>query len=723
VDYQRLLLDHLDLVDQIVRTIGRRRHLSSTERDDFASFVHLRLVEDDYAILRKFQNRSTLWTYLATVIEHLALDFYAQKWGRWRPSAVANRLGPIAVLLERLVTRDSHTIGEAMEIVRTNHGVASSDAELRTIFDQLPVRVRTTEVGEEAAVAISGGENSESIVEDADRFRGIARLQRALTAAFAQIAVQDRVLIALRFDQNLSVVEIAKLTGSSVPTLHRRLDKSVKQLRLALTNVGFDSQEIANLIGHPSSPSRPCCVPRLRGFWGLSVYPNEMVSPHTYGCPEPEVLAAYVDRGLSLSERARVDAHLASCPQCIALVAGVARTVEALSVLRPNAAVSAEATPLMTRRAFGGALAAAAAVIAVLATPALVRPWLGRDSGLVNLVDIGEQRSVLGRLTGGFPHAPLGAPSAGGQGGRPAEADRVQLTAGRIRESFGDRETPSQMHAVGVSQLLAGRYDDAAQSLLAASREQPANARYLSDVAAVQLERARLGLRPDDLPRALAAADRARRLDPSLKEAWFNRALAASALSLNAEARAAWTEYLKRDSVSPWASEARSRLDELSKTDRAERGRRWRPVCTRPLTRQLATRPCERKRPRHEASSRTSLANWANAVLKRQRSAGELERARASCAGDAARCRRCVIRDAVSAIDRARRLAAHSFELAKVIAITPRRLRFSDDRFVRGAGFSSGARALATVRLRSWQRIHQGRDRVRERRHRKRQRC
>lgn len=268
MDYQRLLLDHLDLVDQIVRTIGRRRHLSSLERDDFASFVHLRLVEDDYAILRKFQNRSTLWTYLATVIEHLALDFYAQKWGRWRPSAVANRLGPVAVLLERLVTRDSHTIEEAVEIVRTNHGVASSETELRTIFDQLPLRVRTTEVGEEAAAAISGGENSESIVEDADRSRSIARLQRALAAAFAQIAAQDRVLIALRFDQDLSVVEIAKLTGSSVPTLHRRLDKSVKQLRLALTNAGFDRQEIANLIGHHSIALSPLLRAEVERFLG-----------------------------------------------------------------------------------------------------------------------------------------------------------------------------------------------------------------------------------------------------------------------------------------------------------------------------------------------------------------------------------------------------------------------------------------------------------------------
>ena len=147
----------------------------------------------------------------------------------------------------------------------TSHRATRSS---RSIWDQLPVRVRTTEVGEEAAAAVSGGDNSESIIEDADRRRGIARLQRALAAAFAQIAAQDRVLIALRFDQDLSVVEIAKLTGSSVPTLHRRLDKSVKQLRLALTNAGFDPREIANLIGHHSIALSPLLRAEVERFLG-----------------------------------------------------------------------------------------------------------------------------------------------------------------------------------------------------------------------------------------------------------------------------------------------------------------------------------------------------------------------------------------------------------------------------------------------------------------------
>jgi RNA polymerase sigma factor (sigma-70 family) len=266
VDYQRLLLDHLDLINQIVRTTGRRRHLSALEREDFASFVNLRLIEDDYAILRKFQGRSTLWTYLAMVIERLSLDFCADKWGRWRPSAMAERLGPIAVILERLVTRDSHTLEEAMEIVRTKHDTALTYAELGRLWDQLPARSRTTEVGEEAAAAVSSADSSEANIEDADRREHIERLQAALRTAFEQIAAQDRVLIALRFDEDLSIAEIAKLMGSSVPTLHRRLDRSVKQLRLALS--GFDRRDVANLIGHPSIALSPLLRAEVERFLG-----------------------------------------------------------------------------------------------------------------------------------------------------------------------------------------------------------------------------------------------------------------------------------------------------------------------------------------------------------------------------------------------------------------------------------------------------------------------
>jgi len=268
VDYQRLLLEHLPLIDHIVRTTGRRRHLSAGEREDFAGFVRLRLIEHNYAVLRKFQNRSSWRTYLAAVIERLSLDFCVARWGRWRPSAAADRLGPVAVLLEQLVSRDGHTLEEAMEIVHTNHASALSQRQLRDIWGQLPARIKTTEVGEEAAATVSSNQSSESNVEDAERLEGIERLERTLQSAFAVVPDQDRVLLALRFDQDLSIAQIATLTGVSVPTLHRRLDRTIKDLRRALTTSGFDPREVAGLIGHPSITLSPLLRAEVERFLG-----------------------------------------------------------------------------------------------------------------------------------------------------------------------------------------------------------------------------------------------------------------------------------------------------------------------------------------------------------------------------------------------------------------------------------------------------------------------
>ena len=334
-------------------------------------------------------------------------------------------------------------------------------------------------------------------------------------------------------------------------------------------------------------------------------------------CPDPEVAAAYLDRQLAVSERLRFEEHVGRCAACATLVADSIRTLtempERIPVHRPAETpadnivwtrpveegspgsvpqgnvvwtdTSNQARPsgnvVWTRTVWGrdpsghdgstmrgrrerpywGAMAAAATIVAMLSAPMLVTRLQPRDAGLADLADaVGTSRLVEGRLTGGFPHAPLGAPLAGGQGGATVETVRLELAAGKIREDIDRRSTPTRMHALGVSQLLLHRYDQAVMALAAAVREQPHNARFLNDAATAYLERARHAGRADDVPRALAAAERARAADPSLDEAWFNRALALSALSLRDQARQAWTEYLQRDSSSPWAGEARKYL-------------------------------------------------------------------------------------------------------------------------------------------------------------------
>ena len=86
MDYQQLLIEHLEIIERIVRLVARRHRLSSADAEEFASVVRLKLVDKDFAILRKFERRSKLTTYLTVVIERLCHDFCHAKWGSVRRS-------------------------------------------------------------------------------------------------------------------------------------------------------------------------------------------------------------------------------------------------------------------------------------------------------------------------------------------------------------------------------------------------------------------------------------------------------------------------------------------------------------------------------------------------------------------------------------------------------------------------------------------------------------
>lgn len=80
--------------------------------------------------MRFFVSSRTAVPYrrLVAVVERLSLDFRVERWGRWPPSAVADRLGPAAVLLERLVTRDGYTLQEAMAIALPDQALLNARA-------------------------------------------------------------------------------------------------------------------------------------------------------------------------------------------------------------------------------------------------------------------------------------------------------------------------------------------------------------------------------------------------------------------------------------------------------------------------------------------------------------------------------------------------------------------------------------------------------------------
>jgi hypothetical protein len=148
-----------------------------------------------------------------------------------------------------------------------------------------------------------------------------------------------------------------------------------------------------------------------------------------------------------------------------------------------------------------------------------------------------------------------------GEEDKEIQLEIVQGAAANLMELHGD--DAKTLHAKGIGFLLADGNENRKKSiapLQAAAAADPDNAKYQSDLAAALIAAA--GSDQPMLDRALAACDRALRIDPNSPDALFNRAVALQALE-RPEALAAYERYLRVDSTSPWADEARKNAELL----------------------------------------------------------------------------------------------------------------------------------------------------------------
>src|SRR2546422_722024 len=165
---EQLFLSELTLIERVIAWVCVRRCLRGAEAEDFGSTVKLRLIENDYAILGRFEGRSSLKTYMTVVVHRLYLDYQTQRFGKWRPSAEARRLGPVALRLEALLYRDGLTFEEARGVLQTDFQVAESREALHELSLKLPRRIsrRAASSTEQELPATAGGHSS---VERAER--------------------------------------------------------------------------------------------------------------------------------------------------------------------------------------------------------------------------------------------------------------------------------------------------------------------------------------------------------------------------------------------------------------------------------------------------------------------------------------------------------------------------------------------------------------------------
>ena len=263
--HKQLLLANLDLIERLVRFVARRHHLSFGDTEEFASIVRLKLVENDFAILRKFEGRSTLSTYLTVVIDRLYQDFSIARWGKWRPSAQARRLGEVAILLERMIVRDGATFDESVGTLQTNHGVSETREQLRQMLLALPARgARWGTARGQTADNAHDGFADPSFRSQEDQTEA-ERVSVALAEAVAALSADDQRILKLRFEDNRTIAEISAILRLETRGLYRRVQSLMRGLRSSLEAHGVSHGDILTLVGHPTTLLRSVLAEMPRG--------------------------------------------------------------------------------------------------------------------------------------------------------------------------------------------------------------------------------------------------------------------------------------------------------------------------------------------------------------------------------------------------------------------------------------------------------------------------
>ena len=251
MDAADLFRSNLGIVERAARGVCRRARLSGADEEDFVSAARLALIENDYEILRKYEGRSSLATYLAVVFQRLLSDQRMHALGRWHASREAERMGSAGVLLETLVRRDRRSLDEALPIVQAAEPSLTRSA-IESMAARLPERTSRphgVEIDAPAAASLAAPERADQRALDSDARAVSRRTTRVVREALAAFPLEDRMLIRFRFGSSMSIADISRMMRLPQRPLYRRIEALLQRLRAALLAAGLDAGSVAELIG------------------------------------------------------------------------------------------------------------------------------------------------------------------------------------------------------------------------------------------------------------------------------------------------------------------------------------------------------------------------------------------------------------------------------------------------------------------------------------------
>lgn len=271
---RELLNRHLQFIESQCRRAMRRMASGmgtapglDLENDSLELFnlVLDRIQTNDFAFIRRFDQRARFTTYLTTLISRQAVEMVRRRRGRSRARQRAESLGQLGIRLFEKIFSQGLRVPEALREMLRENQPAASEQRLAQMAEHIVGR------GGMSPIIISMGD----LPEPADTFASSPetlflererneRILAAVSLLHRNLTGTEKILLRLRFPPDPQsppgkAAEIASLLGLSRKAVYRRLDRLLPHCRALLQQAGIQFNDLfpGPEKGNSSAEARP----------------------------------------------------------------------------------------------------------------------------------------------------------------------------------------------------------------------------------------------------------------------------------------------------------------------------------------------------------------------------------------------------------------------------------------------------------------------------------
>jgi DNA-directed RNA polymerase specialized sigma24 family protein len=233
---------------------ARRRRLNAIDAEELRSDLWFKVLHDRERLLSQFEGRGSRQSYLNAVAERCLLDRRIRDWGKWRPSKAARRSGPVAVLLDRLTSRDGMPVDAAVETIKSRAEVSTTVVDdIVAAFKSRRRRPRPTPIDDIPELRCDSPA-ADAALEEKHFARRARLIRRKLEQFLDNLPEEDISLLAEHFLERRTIASIARREGRHQPRLYRRLNSLYGRLRELLLGAGVTRDDIRSIVGSARGP-------------------------------------------------------------------------------------------------------------------------------------------------------------------------------------------------------------------------------------------------------------------------------------------------------------------------------------------------------------------------------------------------------------------------------------------------------------------------------------